>query len=166
MQSYPPPTRAGTNEDNPFYGSLQSQLGLDTVPEEVPDDPQLRADLARSLRVVAALSGSQQPQLLDFNGPSIAPKPLQSRSSESPTLDAQDAAAITHESQGAFPAETRTARKDFRQKTSKACDECRKKKIRCDTTDDVNAGICSHCKRSGTKCDFTRQQMKRGPTKG
>lgn len=52
-----------------------------------------------------------------------------------------------------------------RTKVSRACDECRRKKIRCDVTD-IDGVPCSSCKRSGMMCAFSRQPMKRGPSKG
>ncbi|KAF2642803.1 hypothetical protein P280DRAFT_396283 [Massarina eburnea CBS 473.64] len=52
-----------------------------------------------------------------------------------------------------------------RSKVSRACDECRRKKIRCDATND-GPESCSSCKRTGAPCRFSRQPMKRGPSKG
>lgn len=52
-----------------------------------------------------------------------------------------------------------------RSKVSRACDECRRKKIRCDAAEGV-AGPCSNCRRSNTPCAFSRQPLKRGPSKG
>ncbi|KAK9468910.1 hypothetical protein V1512DRAFT_245725 [Lipomyces arxii] len=53
-----------------------------------------------------------------------------------------------------------------RSKVSRACDECRRKKIRCDATLDSGPEQCSSCKRVGEKCSFSRIPMKRGPSKG
>ncbi|KAF2276694.1 uncharacterized protein EI97DRAFT_432941 [Westerdykella ornata] len=53
-----------------------------------------------------------------------------------------------------------------RSKVSRACDECRRKKIRCDATSENGAEPCSSCKRTGARCQFSRQPMKRGPSKG
>jgi hypothetical protein len=63
-----------------------------------------------------------------------------------------------------------------RHKTSRACDECRRKKvhpgkplltqIRCDATSEAKIEQCSSCKRAGVNCSFSRVPMKRGPTKG
>ncbi|KAJ8104103.1 hypothetical protein POJ06DRAFT_243581 [Lipomyces tetrasporus] len=53
-----------------------------------------------------------------------------------------------------------------RSKVSRACDECRRKKIRCDATADGVPEQCSSCKRVGEKCSFSRIPMKRGPSKG
>ncbi|TGZ78185.1 hypothetical protein EX30DRAFT_351219 [Ascodesmis nigricans] len=53
-----------------------------------------------------------------------------------------------------------------RSKVSRACDECRRKKIRCDATSESSLEQCSSCRRVGTKCSFSRVPMKRGPSKG
>ncbi|KAL7271472.1 Glucose-responsive transcription factor [Rhizina undulata] len=53
-----------------------------------------------------------------------------------------------------------------RSKVSRACDECRRKKIRCDATSESGVEQCSSCKRVGSKCSFSRVPMKRGPSKG
>lgn len=66
-----------------------------------------------------------------------------------------------------------------RHKTSRACDECRRKKvrahslfrylrvqIRCDATSEANVEQCTSCKKAGVNCSFSRVPMKRGPTKG
>ncbi|KAF1911098.1 hypothetical protein BDU57DRAFT_543480 [Ampelomyces quisqualis] len=53
-----------------------------------------------------------------------------------------------------------------RSKVSRACDECRRKKIRCDATTETGPEACSSCKRTGARCQFSRQPMKRGPSKG
>lgn len=62
------------------------------------------------------------------------------------------------------PDETVSGRK--KKKTSRACDECRRKKVRCDARDDAEGTVCSNCKRSGAPCSFSRQPLKRGPSKG
>ncbi|KAF3163463.1 Glucose-responsive transcription factor, variant 2 [Orbilia oligospora] len=53
-----------------------------------------------------------------------------------------------------------------RSKVSRACDECRRKKIRCDATSETGVEQCSSCKRVGARCSFSRVPMKRGPSKG
>lgn len=53
-----------------------------------------------------------------------------------------------------------------RSKVSRACDECRRKKIKCSSNEPGNEEMCSNCKRVGVTCQFSRQPMKRGPSKG
>ncbi|GIZ39207.1 hypothetical protein CKM354_000259800 [Cercospora kikuchii] len=56
--------------------------------------------------------------------------------------------------------------KEKRTKVSRACDECRRKKIRCDAIDETGSVPCTNCARTGARCAFSRQPMKRGPSKG
>ncbi|SMN17756.1 similar to Saccharomyces cerevisiae YKL038W RGT1 (ohnolog of YBR033W EDS1) Glucose-responsive transcription factor [Maudiozyma saulgeensis] len=51
-----------------------------------------------------------------------------------------------------------------RTKASRACDQCRKKKIKCDYNDEK--AICTHCSRNNEACTFERVPLKRGPSKG
>lgn len=49
-----------------------------------------------------------------------------------------------------------------RRRIARACDMCRKKKIKCDG----KAPKCSHCENYKTECIFTPQEKKRAPPKG
>lgn len=60
--------------------------------------------------------------------------------------------------------ESRLGRK--RTKVSRACDECRRKKIRCDAPSEGGEQPCSNCRRVGAACLFSRVPQKRGPSKG
>ncbi|OJD25163.1 hypothetical protein ACJ73_03465 [Blastomyces percursus] len=53
-----------------------------------------------------------------------------------------------------------------RSKVSRACDECRRKKVRCDATSEAGVETCSNCRRTNATCEFSRVPMKRGPSKG
>lgn len=53
-----------------------------------------------------------------------------------------------------------------RAKVTRACDECRRKKIRCDAESERPGIQCSACKRADQVCDFRRAPQKRGPSKG
>ncbi|WPK26678.1 hypothetical protein PUMCH_004038 [Australozyma saopauloensis] len=68
---------------------------------------------------------------------------------------------------------TDTERKDIprkRSKVSRACDACRRKKVRCDaeflSTLQKVTKICTNCLRTNDVCTFARVPLKRGPTKG
>ncbi|EPY50062.1 transcription factor [Schizosaccharomyces cryophilus OY26] len=52
-----------------------------------------------------------------------------------------------------------------RKKVSRACDLCRKKKIRCDMVEG-STGACINCSKHNLQCIYTRTQLKRGPVKG
>ncbi|KAK5946854.1 hypothetical protein PMZ80_000998 [Knufia obscura] len=55
-----------------------------------------------------------------------------------------------------------------RSKVSRACDQCRKKKVRCDADSEGTGQLktCSNCVKSGQTCDYSRVPQKRGPSKG
>ncbi|KAL8393671.1 hypothetical protein RB595_003418 [Gaeumannomyces hyphopodioides] len=53
-----------------------------------------------------------------------------------------------------------------RSKVSRACDECRRKKVKCDAISETGEAACSNCRRSQIRCDFSRIPQKRGPSKG
>lgn len=53
-----------------------------------------------------------------------------------------------------------------RSKVSRACDRCRAKKVKCDATHEGEHQLCSYCKRAGETCTFSREPLKRGPSKG
>ncbi|ATY65054.1 Fungal transcriptional regulatory [Cordyceps militaris] len=53
-----------------------------------------------------------------------------------------------------------------RSKVSRACDECRRKKIKCDAQSDTGETACSSCGRASINCLFSRVPQKRGPSKG
>lgn len=52
-----------------------------------------------------------------------------------------------------------------RSKVTRACDGCRRKKSRCDGTPGQD-GPCTNCQKAGVACQFSREPMKRGPSKG
>ncbi|KAI0168990.1 hypothetical protein GGR52DRAFT_500463 [Hypoxylon sp. FL1284] len=53
-----------------------------------------------------------------------------------------------------------------RSKVSRACDECRRKKVKCDAVSENGEEPCSNCRRSSIQCLFSRIPQKRGPSKG
>lgn len=57
-----------------------------------------------------------------------------------------------------------------RSKVSRACDECRRKKIKCDATFTIHSNTleksCTSCTKNNYVCSFERVPLKRGPTKG
>ncbi|OTA88266.1 hypothetical protein M434DRAFT_15087 [Hypoxylon sp. CO27-5] len=63
-----------------------------------------------------------------------------------------------------MPADNIPPRK--RSKVSRACDECRRKKVKCDAVSENGEEPCSNCRRSVIRCLFSRIPQKRGPSKG
>ncbi|AAS54407.1 AGL083Wp [Eremothecium gossypii ATCC 10895] len=51
-----------------------------------------------------------------------------------------------------------------RTKVSRACDQCRRKKIKCEYQEDAQS--CSGCRKNSERCAFERVPLKRGPSKG
>lgn len=97
-------------------------------------------------------------------GAGVGPGPGPGSSPVSGAIAGAGARTGLDASQDAAPAEPDTPRK--RTKVSRACDECRRKKIRCDSALDDGVQQCSTCKRMGTRCQFSRVPLKRGPSKG
>jgi len=129
-QRYPSPTQAQSGSDGPFY-SRQSPSDHSPHPQHVQeeaDDLQLRADLARSL---APISDSHQqpphdhetrsPNQYDAQNPELE---LHAQLSHGDIAREEGSPA---DLQGLDAAAKRNAQ---RQKVSRACDECRRKKAR------------------------------------
>jgi hypothetical protein len=53
-----------------------------------------------------------------------------------------------------------------RTKGSRACDECRRKKTKCDVMAVVGGASCTSCRKNNLECQFQRVQQKRGPSRG
>lgn len=67
-----------------------------------------------------------------------------------------------NDNDGADNADGSEGRDAKRRRIARACDMCRKKKIKCDG----KAPKCSHCENYKTECIFTPQEKKRAPPKG
>lgn len=164
MQTYASPnTGAGAGGAPSFYStSGQQQTG---VPN--PDDLQLTAQLSRGLEpIMNASSGGNMSDSQDPRGPSQGTVNHQYDGSLSHSGAMQSVHSPMGQMGGDYgtPDVSMTPRK--RSKVSRACDECRRKKIRCDATGESDNEQCSNCKRVGTNCQFSRVPMKRGPSKG
>lgn len=162
MQSYPSPNAVAADRGGPFYNSSSNQQAPMANPEEL----QLAAQLSRGLAPVmsagqvAVMSEGQDPRgqvnvhhqyEQDHQG-----HPVHQPGNHGP-MDQMG-------NQYGTPDGSMAPRK--RSKVSRACDECRRKKIRCDATGEPGDEQCSSCKRVGTRCQFSRVPMKRGPSKG
>ena len=157
------PNRAGEpSHDHTTPGNNGPGLGLmHDERREVPDDPQMRATLEQMMRGPEASFGS----LGSFGA-------LLSQSIEDHDLPHRNGAplgSIAYAQADGFPdaiPPPHAREKAPRTKVSRACDECRRKKIRCDALDETGNTACTSCARSGLNCAFSRQPMKRGPSKG
>lgn len=76
-----------------------------------------------------------------------------------PAVSATTTQATLHPPNDSTPARKRS-------KVSRACDECRRKKVKCDAASETGGEDCSNCRRSNVRCMFSRVPQKRGPSKG
>ncbi|OBT77570.1 hypothetical protein VF21_04629 [Pseudogymnoascus sp. 05NY08] len=170
MQNYPDPTAVAAEGNGPFYasGNASQQQPQQQQPQPQqqqqqtqrlsnPDDLQLAAQLSRGLEPMMGGGGG--------NDAAHSPQsnPNHGFSHEQQMMAEMSHAANMDHSQYQMGDGT-TPRK--RSKVSRACDECRRKKIRCDATTESGEEQCTSCKRVGTHCQFSRVPMKRGPSKG
>lgn len=133
-------------------GASEGSDGNADASHHAQDDPTLRGQLASMMGNFAGFAPMLQQQ--QANGSMLPSFPSGS-------------GAYAHAG-GSFDADGSLAdrNKQGRSKNSRACDECRRKKIRCDAADESGAMPCTSCSRTGVKCAFSRQPMKRGPSKG
>jgi hypothetical protein len=163
--SYPSPNALPADNGGfyPASSQQQQQSGLSN-----PDELQLTAQLSRGLAPIMNAGGpdGQDPRASGGVNPSYQHDAqthahLQPAHSQLEHLEQMSQMGGQY---GASPDSSMTPRK--RSKVSRACDECRRKKIRCDATGETGDEQCSNCKRVGTRCQFSREPMKRGPSKG
>ncbi|KAI1816522.1 hypothetical protein GGS20DRAFT_212425 [Poronia punctata] len=108
-----------------------------------------------------------QPQNLQQPGPLQQPQPLQ----QSHPTPLQPHGALDHLPHQQYVASPQQNTQDNipprkRSKVSRACDECRRKKVKCDASSETGEEPCSNCRRSSIQCLFSRIPQKRGPSKG
>ena len=168
MQSFGSPTeRAVDAGSNPFYASGQL---ASAVPN--PDELQITAQLSRGLAPNmnaghghgGVMSDSQDQRTASQAGINHQYDHQQDPHAQSPHTQGRQGSVDQMAGQYGTPDGSMAPRK--RSKVSRACDECRRKKIRCDATGEPGEETCSSCKRVGTTCQFSRVPMKRGPSKG
>ena len=126
-----------SSQDRDLQGQIQAQLQNQRHEED------LQGAISQSLQP------SQQHQYL-AHAPSSTPA--------MPSLHMHSLATGYASSSDAVPRK--------RSKVSRACDECRRKKIKCDAVCEMGDQSCSNCRRSGATCLFSRIPQKRGPSKG
>ncbi|KAG9839234.1 hypothetical protein KCU63_g12171, partial [Aureobasidium melanogenum] len=148
---------------------------------EIDDDLALRAELSRSLGLnhstheSANTSHQHSPQphhddlqhIQQQQQQHAQPAPLPSQPQHtSPSQHAVNPDLLPEHHPSPPPGQHAAAdnNRDKRSKVSRACDECRRKKIRCDALNEHET--CTNCKRSSSTCAFSRQPLKRGPSKG
>lgn len=140
--------------------SLTEAHGMPELPDTL--QPSIQQELQQTLEQVI-----QNPERHHGSEPQHTPQPTPSQhaqyidnSLQQPILAPAGGGA---QSQYAFGDNTPPRK---RSKVSRACDECRRKKIKCDATTESGDEICSNCRRSNVRCLFSRVPQKRGPSKG
>jgi len=162
MQSYPSPSTGPADNSVNYY----SNQGPSQSSNLNSDELQLTAQLSRSVapNMNAGVAGN-------------APDGQEQRGQGNANHTYEHHGLPTHPSQlhsphdgnehmGGYHAGDSEEAPRKRSKISRACDECRRKKIKCDATGEDSSEICTNCKRVNNRCAFTRQPMKRGPSKG
>ncbi|CAD0115362.1 unnamed protein product [Aureobasidium uvarum] len=166
----------------PYYSQSNSAITHHLQHPEVDDDLALRAELSRSLGLnhstheSANTSHQHSPQPHDDpqqqqhhhaqQQQHAQPAPLPSQPQHtSPSQHVVNPDLFPEHHLSPPPGQhAADNNKDKRSKVSRACDECRRKKIRCDALNEHET--CTNCKRSNSGCAFSRQPLKRGPSKG
>jgi hypothetical protein len=162
MQSYPSPTGAAT-DGAPFYSSSGQQPGISST-DDIRIGMQLRDGLTP---IMNAGNGGTIPDGPDpRNHANIGHQydHVQDPNAHAQHMQSSHGPMDQMAMQYGSPDGSMAPRK--RSKVSRACDECRRKKIRCDATGEPGDEQCSSCRRVGSRCQFSRVPMKRGPSKG
>lgn len=163
MQSYPSPNAMAADSGGPFYSQPSSQQqqppGLSN-----PDELQLTAQLSRGLAPIMNTGpGGGLPEGQDPRG--NLQHQYHHEQTQPHAAHLQAGPGQMDQMTGQYGASPDASNRK-RSKVSRACDECRRKKIRCDATEESGDQQCTSCKRVGTRCQFSRVPMKRGPSKG
>lgn len=161
MQLYPSPTAAAADNGGPFYSNNSQNQQQSDLPN--PDELQLTAQLTSMMSVApnGTIPDNQASQVQSHGN---AGHQYENEHDQNAHLQSASGSLDQLRSQYGAPDGMLAPRK--RTKVSRACDECRRKKIRCDATTDQTNENCSNCKRVGARCQFSRVPMKRGPSKG
>ena len=178
-QSYPSPNAAQIGgAAGPFFGQ---NGGLS--PPNMSTDMQLSAELSRAAQPVMSSDANSVQDNGDPGTQLQHHTPI--RQEPSPQQVAQGVMSLgEHPHPGFSTPQDAGSSSRKRSKVSRACDECRRKKvlvtiqsyrdsplksniqIRCDASAENVTEACSSCRRTNVCCQFSRQPMKRGPSKG
>ncbi|KAH6713932.1 hypothetical protein BKA61DRAFT_483280 [Leptodontidium sp. MPI-SDFR-AT-0119] len=168
--SYPSPNTVAADQGGPFYSAPSSQHQQQQQHQGLPnpDELEIAAHLS-SHGLQSAMSSGPGGNMADgqdlrSQGQPIVNHQYEHEQAHAPQVQATHGSMDQMGGQYGAPDGPMASRK--RSKVSRACDECRRKKIKCDATGDPGDEQCSSCKRVGTTCQFSRVPMKRGPSKG
>ena len=166
MQSYPSPNAMAADGGGSFYGQSSSQQpqssGLPTA-----EDLQILAQQSHSRTIAPSMNAVPGGGLSEGQDPRGSVQHLYHHDqSQQHSVAHLQASPGQMGSMAAQYESSPDASNRKRSKVSRACDECRRKKIRCDATEESGDTQCSSCRRVGARCQFSRVPMKRGPSKG
>ncbi|CZT07565.1 related to RGT1 Regulator of glucose-induced genes [Rhynchosporium agropyri] len=174
--SYPSPNAVAADQGGPFYSATSSQHQQ----QQQQQQQQQHADLPNTdeLEIAAHLSSHALASAMSSGPGGNMADGQDMRSQGQPIANHHYEQDQAHDPQiqgdhgsmeqmgGQYGALDGSMASRKRSKVSRACDECRRKKIKCDATGESGEEQCSSCKRVGTTCQFSRVPMKRGPSKG
>lgn len=168
--SYPSPNTVAADQGGPFYSASSSQHQQQQQHTGLPntDELEIAAHLS-SHGLPPAMSSGPGGNMTDGQDIRNQGQPLinhqyEHEQAHTPQGQASHGSVDQMGGQYGTPDGPMASRK--RSKVSRACDECRRKKIKCDASGEPGDEQCSSCKRVGTTCQFSRVPMKRGPSKG
>lgn len=168
MQSYSSPNALGPDGAAPFNYPNNNQQHHHSELSPTDEELQLTAQLSRGLGPNmntgsgGAMTDGQDGQ---NHGGIQQQQHYGQEEHHTPALQANHSPMDQMGNQYIVPDDQSAPRK--RSKVSRACDECRRKKVKCDAAEEGGSGgDCTGCKRVGMLCKFSRVPMKRGPSKG
>lgn len=149
-------------QDTPEAHMQGQEHGLPELPENI--QPSIQQDLHQSLQhVMPHPDGQQDPQLSQHGQHASHAHHAQymDPQQQPPHLGPPVPMGLGQAQYGVGDVPPRK-----RSKVSRACDECRRKKVKCDAASETGEEACSNCRRSNVRCLFSRVPQKRGPSKG
>ncbi|KAI1502100.1 hypothetical protein F5X99DRAFT_167706 [Biscogniauxia marginata] len=177
-QSIPSHTQSMNNHEQPVQQHHEEHAQHQFIPDqqqqhqhqqqpplqhqhELQQPPPQHPILSHQPQVQSQVQSQPQPQPPPQQHPQQQPPPHLQHTASVEHLAQQYAAQAQAQ---AFVPDNTPPRK--RSKVSRACDECRRKKVKCDAVSENGEEPCSNCRRSAIRCLFSRIPQKRGPSKG
>ncbi|KAK4217222.1 glucose transport transcription regulator RGT1 [Rhypophila decipiens] len=162
-------------EELQAHSQLQSQQGMQVHQEQLKVDHELQGQ-HQQLQAQAQQQHLQHHEGLQSHDQQLQEVLSHSQQSQAQHLYGQNPPQLQHGQSHSpidglpnspYPLLDANTPPRKRSKVSRACDECRRKKIKCDAQSEPGGGLpCSNCRRAGAQCLFSRVPQKRGPSKG
>ena len=166
MQSYPSPGAVAADSGAPFFSSNNTP-GQQQTSQRNSDDLQMTAQLTTGLTpVINVTTGGPMSDVQVQRGQGQVDVNQQYKNEQDHHAHLQPSPSSLDQIGGHYGNIDGSLAPRKRSKVSRACDECRRKKIRCDASGNQSEEYCTNCKRVGARCQFSRIPMKRGPSKG